>query len=88
MGIHGNSQVCKMELFPSLRINGNDFTAPASDQEDPVQTLHEDFKELHIWGHSQGEEHMITSTNNTATSLLVTVKVTSLFIFLSITRLL
>lgn len=42
-------------FFPSLRINGNDFTAPASDQEDPVQTLHEDFQELHIWGHSQGE---------------------------------
>lgn len=56
MGIHGNSQVCKLELFLSLRINGNDFTAPTSDQEDPVQTLHEDFEELHIWRQSQGEE--------------------------------
>lgn len=43
-------------FFPSLGINGNDFAAPASDQEDPVQTLHEDFQELHIWGRSQGEE--------------------------------
>lgn len=77
-GIYGNSQVCKLELFPSLRINGNDFTAPASDQEHPVQTLHEDLEELHIWRPSQGAEHKTTSGNNTSASLLLTVKLSSL----------
>lgn len=47
----------QVELFPSLRINGDDFTAPPSDQEDPVQTLHEDFEELHVCRYRQGEEH-------------------------------
>lgn len=53
-------KVCKVELIPSLRINGNDFTTPASNQEDPIQTLHEDFEELHVWWHSQDEEHIST----------------------------
>lgn len=62
--------VCKVELIPSLRINGNDFTTPASNQEDPIQTLHEDFEELHIWRNSQDEEHFPLSGNNTSKSML------------------
>lgn len=37
-----------------LRVDSNDFTATASHQEDPVQTLEENLQELHVWDSSQG----------------------------------
>lgn len=53
-GIHGNSQRVQggarefCIFFSSLRVNGDNFTATASHQEDPVQTLHENLQELHV----------------------------------------
>lgn len=50
-------------FFSSLRVNGDNFTATASHQEDPVQTLHENLQELHVWeDSSQGVKHAETST--------------------------
>lgn len=44
--------------FSSLGVNGDDFTAAASNQEDPVQALHENLQELHVWeGKSQEDKH-------------------------------
>ena len=41
-----------------LGVDGDDFTATASHQEDPVQTLEENFQELHVWeDKSQGTTH-------------------------------
>ncbi|KAF3836168.1 hypothetical protein F7725_028726, partial [Dissostichus mawsoni] len=37
----------KSSLSDTLRVDGDDFTAPASHQEDPVQTLKENLQELH-----------------------------------------
>lgn len=42
----------------SLGVNGDDFTAAASNQEDSVQALHENLQELHVWvDDSQGDKH-------------------------------
>lgn len=30
-------------------VDGDDLTATPADQEDPVETLSEDLKELHVW---------------------------------------
>lgn len=35
-----------------LRIDGDDFTAAASHQKDPVQTFQKNLQELHVWGDS------------------------------------
>lgn len=62
-GIHGNSPCVQgggMRVFPLffLRIDGDDFTATASHQEDPVQTLEENLQELHVYkDSSQGIKH-------------------------------
>lgn len=46
--------VCRVgrERFFFLRIDGDDFTATAPHQEDPVQTLEENLQELHVWEES------------------------------------
>lgn len=41
-----------------LGVDGDDFTATASNQEDPIQTLEENLQELHVWENSsQGKAH-------------------------------
>lgn len=46
-----------------LRVDGDDFTATASHQQDPVQTLKENLQELHVWEESsQGIKHTGTQT--------------------------
>lgn len=52
-GIHGDSPYVQGGAF-FLRVDSNDFTATASHQEDPVQTLEENLQELHVWDGSQG----------------------------------
>lgn len=47
----------------SLRVNGDNFTATTSHQQDPVQTLHENLQELHVWeDSSQGVKQTKPST--------------------------
>lgn len=48
-GVHGNMPVCAgwgVRVF--LRVDGDDFTATASHQEGPVQTLEKNLQELHV----------------------------------------
>lgn len=41
-----------------LGVDGDDFTATTSNQEDPIQTLEENLQELHVWENSsQGKAH-------------------------------
>lgn len=51
-GIHGDVPVCAREssgVFPSLGVDGDDFSATSSHQEDAVETLQENLQELHVW---------------------------------------
>lgn len=51
-------------VFFPLRVNCDDFTATASHQEDPVQTLHENLQELHVWEDNGQGVHLHLNCGN------------------------